>query len=51
MPKCCVYSSIFNIKMAAQKFTNFDNFQKMCVDMTAVTVQFNKIVLKEVKDS
>ena len=26
--KCCVSSSIFNINMAAQKFTNFDKFFK-----------------------
>ena len=24
MPKCCLFSSICNIKMAMQKFTNFD---------------------------
>ena len=26
MPKCCIFSSIFNIKMAPQKFTNFAKF-------------------------
>ena len=28
MPKCCFFSSIFNIKMATQKSTNFDVFFK-----------------------
>ena len=51
MSKCCVFSSIFNIKMATQIFTNFDTFFKMHADMTAVTIQFNKIILNEVKDS
>ena len=37
--------------MAAQKFTNFDKFFLMHADMTAVTLQSNKIVLNEVKDS
>ena len=47
--KCCI-SSIFNIKMAAQKFTNFDKLL-MYADMTAITIQYNKIVLNEVKDN
>ena len=34
----CILSSIFNIKMAAQKFTNFDVYFKMHVDITAVTI-------------
>ena len=50
MPKCCLFSFDFNIKMATQKFTNFDKFFKMHVDMTAVIIQSNKIVLNEVKD-
>ena len=50
-PKCGVFSSIFNIKMATQKFTNFDKFFLMHADMTAVTIQSNKIVSNEVKDS
>ena len=50
-PKCCMYSSIFNIKMAAQKFTNFDFFKKMHADMTAVTIQSNKSVPNEVQDN
>ena len=41
--------SIFNIKMDAQKFTNFDKFFKMHADLTAVTIQSNKIVSNEVK--
>ena len=41
----------FNIKMAAQKFTNFDKFFLVHVDMTAVTMQSNKIVSNEVKDN
>ena len=36
----CIFPSIFNIKMAAQKFTNFDKFFNMHADMTAVT-QYN----------
>ena len=36
---------MFNIKIAAQKFTNFDTFF-MHTDMTAVTIQSNKILLK-----
>ena len=52
MLKMLLFSSIFSIKMATQKFTNFDKFYfKMHADMTAVTVQFNKIVLNEVKDN
>ena len=50
MPKMCI-SSIFNIKMAIQKLTNFDVFLKMHADMTAVTIQSNKIVSHEVKDN
>ena len=39
--------------MATQKFTNFDKvfFFLMHVDMTAVTIQSNKIVLNEVKEN
>ena len=38
--------------MATQKFTNFDKvFFLMYADMTAVTIQSNKIVSKEVKDN
>ena len=47
-----LWYSHFNIKMAAQKFTNFDKvFLKMHTDMTAVTLQSNEIVLNEVKDN
>ena len=37
--------------MAAQKCTNFDKFFKMHTDMTAVTIQSNKVVSNEVKDN
>lgn len=37
--------------MAIQKFTNFDFFEKMHVDMLAATKQSNKIVSNEVKDN
>ena len=37
--------------MAAQKFTSFGKFFFLTnADMTAVTIQSNKIVSKEVKD-
>ena len=45
-----MFSSIFNVKMTTQKFTNFDVFLKMLTDMTAVPIQSNKIVLNGVKD-
>ena len=38
--------------MATEKFTNFDKlFKKMYADMTAVTIQSNKIFLNEVKNN
>ena len=37
--------------MAAQKFTNFDQFFLIHADMTAITIQPNKIVSSEVKDN
>ena len=37
--------------MAAQKFTHFDKLFLMHTDMTAVTMQSNKIILDEVKDN
>ena len=46
-----LFSSILNIKMASHKFTNFDKFFKIHADMAADTIQSNKIVLNEVKDS
>ena len=50
--KYCVFSSIFNIKAATQKFTNFDKFfKKTHTDMTAVTAQSNEIVSNEVQDN
>ena len=51
MLKCCIFSSIFNIKMAAQKFTDFDGGFLMHADMTAVTIQCNKIVSIGVKNN
>ena len=52
MPKYHVSSSIFNIKMAAEKFTSFDKFfLKMHTDMTAITMQSNQIVSNEVEDN
>ena len=51
MPKM-LFSSIFNIKMATQKFTNVDKFFfLMHADMTAVTIPSNKFVFNEVKDN
>ena len=37
--------------MATQKFTNFGKFFLMHTDMTAVTIQSNKIVSSEVNDN
>ena len=37
--------------MAAQKFTNFDDFLKMYTNMTAVTMQSNQVVSNEGKDN
>ena len=34
MPKMLLFSSIFIIKMATYKFTNFDKFLKMYADMS-----------------
>ena len=47
-----MFSSIFNIKMTAQKSTNLDKFIfKMHTAVTAVTMQSNKTVSSEVKDN
>ena len=46
--KCGVSSSIFNMKMATQKFTDFDKFFLMHNDSYHNT---NKIVLNEAKDN
>ena len=46
-----MFSSISSIKMAAQNFTNFDKFFLMHTDMTAVTIQSNKIVSNEIEDN
>ena len=37
--------------MATQKFTNFEKFLQMHTDMTAATIQSNKIFSNEVKDN
>ena len=37
--------------MATQKFTNVDKFFKCRPDMTAVTIQSNKILSSEFKDN
>ena len=50
MPKMLLFSSIFNIKISTQKCTNFDDFL-MHTNMTAVTIQCNKIISNEVKDN
>ena len=47
----CVFSSIFNIKMATEKFTNFNTLLKMHTDMKAATKQCNEIILNEVKNN
>ena len=37
--------------MATQKFTDFAKLKKIHADMTAATIQSNKIILNEVKDN
>ena len=51
MLKMLLFYSFFNSKIAIQKFTNFIKFFKLHVNMTAVTIQSNKIVLNQVKDN
>ena len=52
MPKMLFFPLIINIKMATEKFTNFDKFFfQMHTDMTAVTIESNKIVSNKVKDT
>ena len=46
-----MFSSILSIKVATQKFTNFGKHSKMRADMTAVTIQSNKIVSNGVKEN
>ena len=50
MPKMLLFPSIFYIKMATQKSPILISFLN-CTDMTAVTIQSNKIVSNEVKDN
>ena len=45
------FPSVFNIKMASEKFSSFGKLFKMHTDMTTVTIQCNKTVLNEVKDT
>ena len=45
-----LFSFIFSVKMVTPKFTNFDKFL-MSADMTAVTINSNKIVLNDIKDN
>ena len=50
MPKMLLFSSIFNVKMATQKFTNFDKFFfLMYADMTAVTYNLTKLFRMKLK--
>ena len=49
MPKMLHIFFHFQNKMATQKFASFDKFFFKHTAMTAVTIQFNKIVLSEVK--
>ena len=51
MLRIFLFSSFFNIKVAIQKFTNFEKFFKKACDMTALRIQSNKIVLNKVKDN
>ena len=52
MPKMLlIFFHLQYIKMAIQKFTNFYKFLKIYIDMTAVTIQPNKIVSNEVKNN
>ena len=50
MLKTLLFYSLFNSETAIQKFSNF-KFFKLHVNMTAVTIQSNKIVLNQVKDN
>ena len=49
MLKMLLFSSLVNIKMSTQKSTV--KKKNLHVDMTAVTIQSNKIVLNEVKEN
>jgi len=46
-----LFTSIFNIKMATQKFTNFDAFLKSCTLIWLLLKYSLKIVSNEVKDN
>ena len=49
MLKCGFFSSIFNMKMATQIFTNFDVFLNACECDSCHNT--NKIVLNKAKDN
>ena len=51
MPKMLLFSSIFNIKMPTQKFSNFDKSFLNARWYDSCHIQSNKIVLNEVKDN
>ena len=51
MPKMLRIFFHRHTKMATQKFTNFDKFFLMHADITAVTIQSNRIVSNEAKDN
>ena len=51
MLKMLLFSSIFNIKMATQKFTNFDKSFLNARRYDSCHIQSNKIVSNEVKDN
>ena len=47
--KCCFFPSVFSIKIATQKFTNFDIKRKIHTDMTAVTIVLTKLFWMKLK--
>ena len=49
MLKMLLFSSIFNIQMATQKFTNSDIFFKMHAYVTAAIVQSKKLFWMKLK--
>ena len=51
MPKMLLFSSIFNIKIATQKFTSFNVFFLNAHWYDSCHIQSNKIVSNEVKDN
>ena len=51
MPKMLLFPSIFNIKNGYTKIHQFWWVFLMHADMTAITIQSNKLISNEVKDS